>query len=106
MIEIKDGSVIISYLDNPWLSKVLNTDSMIPTFDYGDCLITEAPINLKVGDIVIWQRKLGEPLSCHRIVRIKDNWVQTKGDHNWFSDKWFPITDVRYRVKGIIYREG
>ena len=118
-VSVFGDTVILSQLKAPQLSHVLDTNSMVPTFDAGDLLILEEPHNLRVegivvwqrnnlrvGDIVVWQRKAGEPLSCHRIIKMKYHLVQTKGDHNWFADKWIKDTEIKYRVKGILYREG
>jgi signal peptidase I len=105
-VNIIDGEAVISG-HTLHLSNVLDTNSMIPTFDAGDTLILESsPANLNVGNIVIWQRKPNEPLSCHRIIQIKGNYIRTKGDNNWFPDKWFLMSEVKYKVIGVLYKEG
>ena len=83
--------VLILYLLGFRYAVVL-TDSMNPAIPQGSLAIT-APMWLKkpvVGDIVFYEAEIGNnkyPI-IHRIIRIEDDTIYTKGDNRSFHDPW------------------
>ena len=70
--------------------------SMAPTLSPGDLVIIYTS-DFEEGDIVLWCNEL---LSCrlHRVIKIWDGLVQTKGDANDVPDPPVPREWVRYRM--------
>lgn len=81
------------------------SDSMSPLFNRGDVVIIDRNNNnLKVGDIIEYQKN--DILVVYRIVKINDDYYQTKGDNNEYVDNTLvSIKDIKgkylYRIKYI-----
>lgn len=67
--------------------------SMLPFIHTGD-YVTIKPVcvgGLEVGDIIVYPDKAQKNIICHRIVKIKDNILITKGDtYLRINEKVFP----------------
>ena len=61
------------------------TGSMSPTIEIGDVVIAELTDNVKVNDIVIF--KQDDNYITHRITKIDNEFITTKGDANNSEDK-------------------
>ena len=96
--------------------ETVQTGSMVPTFHIGDVILTEslhghAP---KVGQIVVApvpsgvQQELGYPAYVtHRVVKIKDGQLTTKGDANKADDPFsVPLSKIHTRVVTVIPGAG
>ncbi|MEM7826990.1 MAG: signal peptidase I [Candidatus Aenigmatarchaeota archaeon] len=79
--------------------------SMIPKFYPGDLVISTAPKNLNVGDIIIYRARPGcfERIEnediIHRIIRFENEKIITKGDNNPRED---PCPVERAQVKAKV----
>lgn len=62
------------------------------------------PETLKVGDILLFQTKVGNYM-LHRVTALRANQFQTTGDGNSFRDGWFSNTCILGRVVRFI-RKG
>ena len=64
----------------------ITSGSMWPSLKTGDLVFIErvSKGDLKVGDIVVWQSATG--FTIHRVVRLGDNSLTTKGDANFTED--------------------
>jgi hypothetical protein len=84
-----------------------NTYSMNGTFGIGNTLIIEThPENLSIGDIIGFHKEgFGEGNGAtHRIIRMENGCIYTKGDANIAEDGVCITNDeVSYRVIGVIY---
>lgn len=94
---------VISQVRDAEIWDVKNTGSMKPAFDETDWLLAaQTPwADLKVGDIIIYQRQDGEYI-VHRIWAISSGGsvVLTKGDSNATPDSEY-VTKSAYRGRVI-----
>ena len=87
---------------------VVLSGSMSPSLNTGDLvLVTEAPpIDLKEGDVIVFDSPLGTGLVCHRIVAVgqgSDITFQTKGDSNEDPDPFLvPSASVMGKVQVVV----
>ncbi len=65
----------------------------------GDLLLVVKPAELKVGDIVIYQRSPRDVTIVHRVIEIDGDRVITKGDNNIGADQ--PITRANLQGKAV-----
>lgn len=73
--------------------------SMIPAFREGDKLVLALNKDVRVGDIIIFNRE-GD-LIAHRLMRsFKDEYL-TKGDSLWYFDPLVKKNDILGKVTGI-----
>ncbi|RLG10741.1 MAG: signal peptidase I [Thaumarchaeota archaeon] len=83
----------------------VKSGSMKPALMVGDVILIEPvkPEDLKVGDVVVFRNPWTGALVVHRIVRITEEGVYTKGDANPAIDPWSPIpsTSIVGRWTGI-----
>ena len=73
----------------------LEGDSMRPLIRRGRDSVTIVPLSraLKRGDVVLFEYPAGRYV-VHRIYRMRDDSVQTLGDHCWNPDPWMPQSCV------------
>ncbi len=64
----------------------------------GDLLFVVRPINLHIGDIVIYQRDSASMTIVHRVVELSGDRVVTKGDNNMGSDQPITLENVQGKV--------
>src|SRR3989344_5563111 len=62
----------------------------------GDLLFVVRPDNLKVGDVIIYNR-LGDFI-VHRVIEINGNYVITKGDNNAVQDQTINISQIQGKM--------
>ena len=95
-----------------YLTKKLGTDypiaaitsgSMWPALHIGDLVLIQAVSkeDLEVGDIIVWQNDKG--FTIHRIAKLNENTLVTKGDGNFTEDSPVKYSDVIGRT---VYRDG
>ena len=70
-------------------------NSMNPCIENGDKIDTEEPIDINVGDVVIFRK---EKFIMHRVWWINNKGYLTKGDHNNYFDGY--TKDILRKVKG------
>ena len=75
-------------------AQVVRSESMKPTLQMGDVVIT-GPVGEKVMPGKIISYRYGEELVTHRVVSVEGENIQTKGDAVEDPDPWqVPISDV------------
>ena len=93
-----------------FLSKKLGTEypiaaitsgSMWPVLHKGDLILIEAvgKDDLKKGDIIVWQNNKG--FTIHRIAKLNEKNLVTKGDANFTEDEPIAYSDVIGRIVEI-----
>ena len=65
---------------------VILTGSMEPTLKINDFVIIKKPNNIKVNDIISYKNDTSEKEIIHRVIKIDNNKVITKGDANNTED--------------------
>jgi len=82
--------------------KPLDTNSMIPTFDYGHTLVEIAcPCDIKAGDIVSFD--YNNRSIVHRIISIDSQKViHTRGDNAKYGE-WINESQIKGKVVAILY---
>ena len=63
----------------------------------GDLLFVVRPDNLKVGDVIIYNRLDGFTI-VHRLIEINGNYVVTKGDNNADQDKTINVSQIQGKM--------
>lgn len=63
----------------------------------GDLLFVVRPDNLKVGDVIIYNRLDGLTI-VHRVIEINGNYVITKGDNNQVQDQTVNISQIEGKM--------
>jgi SOS-response transcriptional repressor LexA len=64
----------------------------------GDLLLVVKPVNLQVGDIVIYQRDGTSITIVHRVIEISGDRIVTKGDNNAGPDQPITLGNVQGKV--------
>lgn len=70
------------------------TGSMEPTIKIGDDVLIEITKDIKIGDIVVFDNKENNNFIIHRVVKINETEVITKGDNNNAIDSAIPKEDI------------
>ena len=92
------------YLVTPYPMAAITSGSMWPALRQGDLVLIEGvkKEDLQVGDIVVWQNPQG--FTIHRIVKLNQDTVVTKGDANFTSDVPVNYDEVVGRTVKILGR--
>ena len=77
-------------------TSVVLTGSMEPALSVNDLVVIRAADAYEVGDVVVYQS--GSSLVIHRIVRVEDEYVVTKGDANNTEDDPVSLSAVKGRM--------
>ncbi len=77
-------------------ASVVLSGSMEPTLSVNDLVIVRAAGSYAEGDVVVYQS--GSSLVIHRIVRVEDEYVVTKGDANNTEDDPVSLSAVKGRM--------
>ncbi len=82
--------------------KLMDTNSMLPTFDYGHTLVEiECPCDLKAGDIVSFN--YNNKSIVHRIISIdSQNGIHTRGDNAKYGE-WINESVIVGKVIAVLY---
>ena len=75
---------------------VVLSGSMEPTLSVNDLVIVRAAESYAEGDVVVYQS--GSSLVIHRIVRVEDEYVVTRGDANNTEDDPVSLSAVKGRM--------
>lgn len=91
------------YLGTPYPIAAITSGSMWPALNEGDLVFIQGVERdaLKVGDIIVWRNPQG--FTIHRIVKLNDATLVTKGDANFTEDGPVRYEDVvgrTYQVFG------
>jgi len=77
---------------------IVNGNSMLPTYQSGDIVISKTQDTYQVGDVIVYHPADLDCSRCnivHRIVDVTEDgtgWV-TQGDNNENIDLWYPTTE-------------
>lgn len=86
--------VLAKVLDTSYPIAAITSSSMWPTLKQGDIVLIKgvhAKEEVKIGDIVIYKNdsstmSLGQSFTIHRVVKLNDQTLVTKGDANNVED--------------------
>ncbi len=93
--------IALTLLDYITLAVVEGT-SMEPTLQSGDLVIVIKKVSaedINVGDVIVYRR--GGTLIIHRVLRVEDDTLITKGDNNWLPDPPVRFQSVIGKVLGL-----
>ena len=80
------------------------TGSMSPTIEIGDVVIVKISNDVKENDIIVYQEE--NNFITHRLIKIEEDKIITKGDANNTEDKPIEITQILGSVIYIIPKLG
>jgi len=82
--------------DEPMMT--VTSDSMWPVLTRGDLIFIKnvEPEDIAVGSVIVFHH--GEGMAVHRVIRIKGDYITTKGDANNKEDRPITYNDVVGRV--------
>ena len=83
---------------------IVLSGSMEPTLSMDDMIIVRECDEYQVGDVVVFQN--GSSVVVHRIVRMEDGMVVTRGDANNAEDAEMEITRIKGLVVGSLPNAG
>lgn len=98
---------LAKWLKTPYPMASITSGSMWPVLKEGDLILIQGvkKEDLKVGDIVVWSNPKG--FTIHRIVKLDEKTLTTKGDANFKDDEPVKYEDVigrAYQVGGKYIR--
>lgn len=72
---------------------VVKSGSMEPVLHVGDVIVIEParPENIRVGDVIVFWNPWYGNLVVHRVIRVAEEGVYTRGDANAGIDPWSPV---------------
>lgn len=79
---------------------LVQSGSMSPVINTGDLVVVKPNLKYKKGDIITFSSKNNFNIT-HRIVEIKNNKVETKGDANQVTDQ--DLTDIDKILGKVFY---
>lgn len=71
---------------------VVHGDSMRPTYEPGDLVVTRTSDRYSIGDVVAYEVAGGQTRVIHRIVDGTAERFSTQGDNRTSRDPWYPST--------------
>ncbi len=92
---------LLWYLHTPYPMAAITSGSMWPVLHTGDLAFIEGvgKGDLRVGDIVVWKNSQG--FTIHRVVRLEEDRLVTKGDANFTEDDPVKYEDVIGRLHQV-----
>jgi signal peptidase I len=74
-------------LETPHPMAAISSNSMWPALKQGDIIFIKkvSPEDIKVDDIIVWQQE-ERGFVIHRVIKIKENAIITRGDANTAED--------------------
>lgn len=83
-------------LNTPYPMAAITSGSMWPALSEGDLVFIEGTEkkDLHVGDIIVFRNAVGGTFTIHRIVRLEEDTLVTKGDANFSEDEPVPYARV------------
>ena len=91
-------------LETPYPMAAISSNSMWPVLKQGDIIFIKniSPEDIKVDDIIVWQQK-EKGFVIHRVIKIKEETIITRGDANTAEDP--PIVFEKIVGKMLEFRE-
>lgn len=74
-------------LETPYPMAAISSNSMWPVLKQGDIIFIKniSPEDIKVDDIIVWQQE-EKGFIIHRVIKIKEETIITRGDANTVED--------------------
>ncbi len=75
----------------------ITSGSMWPVLKQGDLVFIKGVQNrdqIQVGDIIVFQNRANNTLTIHRVIKLEEKKITTKGDANFTEDAPVDYTDV------------
>lgn len=93
------------YLDTPYPMATITSGSMWPTLKEGYLIFIKSvpKEKLEVGDIIVYRNNLG--FTIHRIVKLSEDGLTTKGDANFQNDTPIKYEDVVGRTLTVFDKQ-
>ncbi|MCR4284246.1 MAG: signal peptidase I [Parcubacteria group bacterium] len=93
------------YLDTPYPMAAITSGSMWPTLKEGYLIFIKSvpKEDLKIGDIIVYRNNLG--FTIHRIVKLSEDELITKGDANFQNDTPIKYGDVVGRTLTVFDKQ-
>jgi signal peptidase len=86
---------------------VVNGDSMLPTYESGDLVVTRTSDHYSTGDVVAFKTAGGQTRVIHRVVGDSSEGLSTQGDNRTSTDPWTPsAADVTGRAVVHVHSLG
>ncbi len=91
-------------LKTPYPMAAISSNSMWPILKQGDIIFIKniSPEDIKVGDVIVWQQE-EKGFVIHRVIKIKENAIITRGDANTAEDP--PVAFENIVGKMLEFRE-
>src|SRR3989344_288613 len=70
-------------------------------FNIGDIFILKKAVDIKIGDVIVYNNKFSNAPIIHRVIGIEDGFYMTKGDHN-ADASFFEKKIVKEQVYGKV----
>ena len=83
---------------------VVVSGSMEPTLSINDLIFVKELEEYNIDDMIVFQ--VNNELIVHRIIKINEDTIVTKGDANNTEDEPIDISDVKGEVVGVIQNIG
>lgn len=80
--------------------------SMIPTLQINDGVIVHITKDIIPNDIIVYEEQKDEMIIAHRVIKINENTVITKGDNNNIEDKEFSKDLIIGKIVKILPQFG
>ena len=92
-------------LNTPYPMAAITSGSMWPVLKEGDLVFIQgvSRSELKVGDIIVYRNADGAGFTIHRITKLKEDTLITKGDANFMDDspvKYENVVGRSYQIFG------
>lgn len=90
-------------LRTPTPMAAITSGSMWPVLKQGDLIFIQG-INsedLKIGDIIVYRNQINNTFTIHRIAKVEQNFITTKGDANFQEDPPVRYEDIVGRAVAI-----
>ena len=92
-------------LSTPYPMAAITSGSMWPVLKEGDLVFIQgvSRSELKVGDIIVYRNADGAGFTIHRITKLKEDTLITKGDANFMDDspvKYENVVGRSYQIFG------
>lgn len=88
--------LLVFALDTQFPMAAITSGSMWPVLKEGDLVLIQGVERgeYDVGDIIVFQSRVNNTLTIHRVVKLGENKITTKGDANFGEDAPVDYSDV------------
>lgn len=101
-IDLSPDVLILNRPGEYRLCNVAGTGSMRPIIEHGFVVLLEKTNEVQVGDIAVYEDKLGHEI-IHRVIGEDGGYWIFRGDANLYDDPPMPKENVTWRVVAVFY---